>query len=259
MSATEVKLEFDPKDMPFRRLGSSGLRVPLFSLGGCTSRIWTFFPSLGSLLYVIDNQGWRWEPPLWAIPSRFVRSLLWHIRRWIELTRWPWCTYRISSRLRLTRASTCSILLRHTRLANPSWRCSYPSFPWPPLFQVVSLRLITSFRGRVIKELGLRRTDLVITTKIFWGLRKGPNDTGLSRKQCVLLFFLSDGGGGWWWGCEVLLKVPRSLWSAWGWITLMFSLRIVLTILVSAHVGVLEYLKRLMLSYSSHGGDCPCV
>ncbi|KAG6839679.1 hypothetical protein H0H93_005148, partial [Arthromyces matolae] len=25
--------------------------------------------------------------------------------------------------------------------------------------------------GRVIKELGLRRTDLVITTKLFWGTR----------------------------------------------------------------------------------------
>ena len=40
-------------------------------------------------------------------------------------------------------------------------------------------------RGRVIKELGLRRTDLVISTKIFWGPRKGPNDAGLSRKQYV--------------------------------------------------------------------------
>ena len=40
-------------------------------------------------------------------------------------------------------------------------------------------------RGRVIKELGLRRTDLVICTKIFWGPRKGPNDGGLSRKQYV--------------------------------------------------------------------------
>ncbi|KAG5644968.1 hypothetical protein DXG03_007340 [Asterophora parasitica] len=30
----DIKLEFDPKGMPFRRLGSSGLRVPLFSLGG---------------------------------------------------------------------------------------------------------------------------------------------------------------------------------------------------------------------------------
>ena len=38
-------------------------------------------------------------------------------------------------------------------------------------------------RGRVIKELGLRRTDLVISTKLFWGLRSGPNDGGLSRKQ----------------------------------------------------------------------------
>lgn len=30
-----VKLEYDPKGMPFRRLGPSGLRVPIFSLGGC--------------------------------------------------------------------------------------------------------------------------------------------------------------------------------------------------------------------------------
>jgi hypothetical protein len=30
-----VKTEFDPKNMPFRRLGPSGLRVPVFSLGGC--------------------------------------------------------------------------------------------------------------------------------------------------------------------------------------------------------------------------------
>jgi hypothetical protein len=29
-----VKMEFDPKKMPFRRLGPSGLRVPVFSLGG---------------------------------------------------------------------------------------------------------------------------------------------------------------------------------------------------------------------------------
>lgn len=30
-----VKYEFDPKGVPFRRLGPSGLRVPVFSLGGC--------------------------------------------------------------------------------------------------------------------------------------------------------------------------------------------------------------------------------
>lgn len=55
----------------------------------------------------------------------------------------------------------------------------------------VSLRLfvanvLTGFlRGRVIKELGYRRTDMVITTKLFFGTRSGPNDTGLSRKQQV--------------------------------------------------------------------------
>lgn len=54
-----VKLEFDPKNMPFRRLGPSGLRVPVFSLGGCTA--WyglcldnlltgTFFPHTGLTL-----------------------------------------------------------------------------------------------------------------------------------------------------------------------------------------------------------------
>ena len=40
-------------------------------------------------------------------------------------------------------------------------------------------------RGRVLKELNLRRTDLIITTKIFFGVRSGPNATGLSRKQYV--------------------------------------------------------------------------
>jgi aryl-alcohol dehydrogenase-like predicted oxidoreductase len=47
--------------------------------------------------------------------------------------------------------------------------------------------LCIPYSGRVIKELGLRRTDLIITTKIFWGVRSNregsPNDTGLSRKQ----------------------------------------------------------------------------
>ncbi|KAJ7111969.1 NADP-dependent oxidoreductase domain-containing protein [Mycena epipterygia] len=39
--------------------------------------------------------------------------------------------------------------------------------------------------GRVIKELNLRRSDLIISTKIFWGPRTGPNDTGLSRKHVI--------------------------------------------------------------------------
>jgi len=40
--------------------------------------------------------------------------------------------------------------------------------------------------------------------------------------------------------CEVLLKVPSRLWSAWGWIMLMLFLRIVIITLVSAHACVLE-------------------
>jgi voltage-dependent potassium channel beta subunit len=38
--------------------------------------------------------------------------------------------------------------------------------------------------GNVIKKAGWRRSDLVISTKIFWGGR-GPNDTGLSRKHII--------------------------------------------------------------------------
>jgi len=39
--------------------------------------------------------------------------------------------------------------------------------------------------GRVIKELGFRRTDIVVSTKLYFGYRSGPNDTGLSRKHII--------------------------------------------------------------------------
>lgn len=38
--------------------------------------------------------------------------------------------------------------------------------------------------GQAIKELGWKRSDLVISTKIFWG-GPGPNDKGLSRKHLI--------------------------------------------------------------------------
>jgi len=38
--------------------------------------------------------------------------------------------------------------------------------------------------GNVIKKAGWKRSDLVISTKIFWG-GKGPNDNGLSRKHLL--------------------------------------------------------------------------
>jgi voltage-dependent potassium channel beta subunit len=38
--------------------------------------------------------------------------------------------------------------------------------------------------GNVIKKIGWKRTDLVISTKIFWG-GDGPNQSGLSRKHII--------------------------------------------------------------------------
>lgn len=38
--------------------------------------------------------------------------------------------------------------------------------------------------GNIIKKFGWKRTDLVISTKIFWG-GEGPNDQGLSRKHII--------------------------------------------------------------------------
>jgi len=86
---------------------------------------------------------------------------------------------------------------------------------WLPMLTYIS-------RGRVIKELGLRRTDLVISTKIFWGLRKGPNDGGLSRKQCVAAALVPNSP-------SVLnrrnylvsLKAPKKHWPVLGWTMLI--------------------------------------
>ncbi len=38
--------------------------------------------------------------------------------------------------------------------------------------------------GKVLKKAGWKRSDLVISTKIFWG-GEGPNDRGLSRKRII--------------------------------------------------------------------------
>jgi voltage-dependent potassium channel beta subunit len=38
--------------------------------------------------------------------------------------------------------------------------------------------------GKAIKKAGWKRSDLVLSTKIFWG-GKGPNDSGLSRKHII--------------------------------------------------------------------------
>ncbi|EPQ60308.1 Aldo/keto reductase [Gloeophyllum trabeum ATCC 11539] len=108
--------EFDPKNMPFRRLGSSGLRVPVFSLGG-----WL---TLGGT--VIG------DPVKEIIKVAFENG----------------------------------INMFDTAEGYAQGKSEEEM-------------------GRVIKELNLRRSDLVISTKIFFGTREGPNDKGLSRKHII--------------------------------------------------------------------------
>jgi len=114
MSATPP--EFDPKNMPFRRLGPSGLRVPLFSFGG-----WL---TLGKSVVG--------DPCKEIMKAAFENG----------------------------------INMFDTAEAYNSGKSEEEM-------------------GRVIKELGWRRSDLVITTKLFWGTRPGPNSSGLSRKHIV--------------------------------------------------------------------------
>lgn len=113
---SEVKIEFDPKGMPFRRLGPSGLRVPVFSLGG-----WL---TLGGT--VIG------DPVKEIIKTAFDHGI--------------------------------------------------------NMFDTAEVYADGNSEkemGRVIKELGFRRTDLIITTKLYWGHRQNPNGTGLSRKHII--------------------------------------------------------------------------
>ncbi|KAF5391762.1 hypothetical protein D9757_001763 [Collybiopsis confluens] len=112
-----VRLEFEPKGMPFRRLGPSGLRVPLFSLGG-----WL---TLGA-----------------SVKGDSVKDIM-------------------------RTAFENGINMFDTAEAYADGKSEEEM-------------------GRVIKELGWRRTDIIVTTKIFWGVgRKDPNDGGLSRKHII--------------------------------------------------------------------------
>jgi len=108
--------EFEPKNMIFKRLGPSGLRVPIFSLGG-----WL---TLGGTV--------KGDP---------VKDIL-----------------KVAFENGINMIDTAEGYAQGQ--------------------SEVEI-------GRVIKELNWRRTDLIITTKIFFGTRTGPNDTGLSRKHIV--------------------------------------------------------------------------
>ncbi|KAG8219205.1 NADP-dependent oxidoreductase domain-containing protein [Butyriboletus roseoflavus] len=111
-----VKYEFDPKNMPFRRLGPSGLRVPVFSLGGWLTLGGTV---IGDPVKEIIKVAYENGINMFDTAEGYAKG-----RSEVEM-------------------------------------------------------------GRVINELGYRRTDLIITTKLFFGTRSGPNDTGLSRKHII--------------------------------------------------------------------------
>ncbi|KAF6748344.1 voltage-gated potassium channel beta-2 subunit [Ephemerocybe angulata] len=115
MSTEELK--YDPKNMVFRRLGNSGLRVPLFSLGG-----WL---TLGG-----------------TVTGDPVKDII-------------------------KTAFDAGINMFDTAETYADGQSELEM-------------------GRVLRELNIRRSDLIITTKIFFGTDKsGPNSTGLSRKHLI--------------------------------------------------------------------------
>ena len=50
---------------------------------------------------------------------------------------------------------------------------------------VYSIGLSEKMTGEAIKQLGLKRDDLVIATKVAGVMGEGPNETGLSRKHIL--------------------------------------------------------------------------
>ena len=89
---------------------------------------------------------------LWAKPSRY------EIRSWVQL-----CVSQRSMPASLFNFCSCTSILQcvHTVLQHS-----------------------TSDVHVSEQELGWKRSDLVISTKIFWG-GPGPNDKGLSRKHLI--------------------------------------------------------------------------
>ncbi|KAG8878642.1 hypothetical protein FRB97_002325 [Tulasnella sp. 331] len=110
-------MRYDPKNMKFRNLGPSGLRVPVFSLGG-------------------------WLSYGHSVAGEGVKDVL-----------------------KVAFESGVNMIDLAEGYADGNCEREV---------------------GQAIKELGHRRSDWIITTKIFFGVgRKGPNDRGLSRKHII--------------------------------------------------------------------------
>ena len=111
-------MEYDPKGMPFRRLGRSGLRVPVFSLGGCMHLPLAFLEVLWSLTLHFD-QGLRLVERSRVTLSRYTSN---RGASWDEYLI-PLC--RKSSRSRLRTVSTSLIPLKATRVESARKRCMF--------------------------------------------------------------------------------------------------------------------------------------
>lgn len=111
-------MEYDPKGMPFRRLGRSGLRVPVFSLGGCMRLPLAFLEVLWSLTLHID-QGLRLVERSRVTLSRYTSN------RGVSWDEYLIRLRRKSSRLHLRMVSTSLILLRVTRVESARKRCMF--------------------------------------------------------------------------------------------------------------------------------------
>jgi len=116
MASNDGFVTFDPKNMPFRRLGSTGLRIPLFSIG--------------SWLTIGDKVG--------GDPAKEIIKL--------------------------------------------AFENGINTFDTAEVYGNGGSEVEL---GRIIKELKFRRSDIVVISKIYFGIRKGPNDTGLSRKHVI--------------------------------------------------------------------------
>ena len=121
-----IQREYDPKGMPFRRLGPSGLRVPLFSLGGCKCDLGVC-GVLIKLLGRVDSwwncQGRSCEGMLYAI---VLHEVLWTDR--IPMTSSSFD--RILSRPHSKQGSTCSTLLKNTLGESPKRNCESLARSW---------------------------------------------------------------------------------------------------------------------------------
>lgn len=150
------------------------------------------------MILTVPFRAYSWRDCRWRSSQGIVYSFIMKLHRG-----WSFWLRRISWKQRLTLGLICSIQPRNMVKESQKLRCRF--------YSLSGWFLITyRHRGRVIKELKLRREDLVITTKIFWGPRQGHSDGGLARKQwiltCVILILNC-----YWLRCSIIEGLKGSL------------------------------------------------